>query len=335
MHILITGASGFVGGRLTEYLLNQGYDVLATGRSKLAVKRLEAMGAEYRVGNLLDADFVASLVKEVDAVVHAAALSATWGSYQRFYMANVEPTHQLLEAALASDRDIRFIQVSSGSVYVQMQHQLEIQEDFVPTQFINHYAATKHKADQLVLQAIERGLSAIILRPRAIYGRGDFTIMPRVLRAYHAGRLKVIGKGNTICSMTTIQNFCEAVELAVQTQKPEAIGQIYNITNAEPTRLWDMIAKVFEGLGLDWKGRKIPFWVIRQVAQILEIVASLRTTEEEPVLTQYAVGQLYYSNTFSIEKAKRLLNYAPSQSNMEGLQEFVDWWKKREGQQLL
>lgn len=325
--VLVTGASGFVGGRLCEYLQKKGgYTLLATGRSENPRDRLTALGVEYRTGNLLDLDFVQKLIEEVDVVVHSAALSSAWGPYEQFFKANVQPTQNLLNAAL-NKKGLRFIQVSSGSVYVQYKHQFNVKEDLVPTQFINHYAATKYEADQRVLSAVEKGLEAIILRPRAIYGRGDYTIMPRVLRAYEAGRLKVIGKGENLASMTTVQNFCQAIELAISTKNEAALGEVFNITNAEPVKLWEILDLIFAKLELPWQRKHLPFWLARSIAKLSETIALLKKSKEEPVLTQYGISQLYYSNTFSIQKAKNLLTYQPEQTAEDGIDEFVAWWK--------
>jgi nucleoside-diphosphate-sugar epimerase len=325
--VLVTGASGFVGGRLCEYLQLKGtYEVLGTGRSSKAISDFNTLGVNYQIGDLTDASFAKSLVEQVDIVVHAAALSAAWGSYDRFYQANVLPTQNLLDAA-RSKKGLRFVQISSSSVYVQYKDQFNLQEDTTPNKFINHYAATKYEADQRVLAAVKQGLEAIILRPRAIYGRGDYTIMPRVLRAYEAGRLKVIGKGENWASMTSIQNFCQAIELAISTQNDAALGEIFNISNAEPVKLWEMVELVFAKLELPWQRKYLPFWLAKTVAGIMEMIQRIKRSEEEPVLTQYGVSQLYFSNTFSIEKAQRLLGYVPKQDNVEGIEEFANWWK--------
>lgn len=325
--VLVTGASGFVGGRLCEYLQKKGgYEVLATGRSEKARSRLESLGVNYQTGDLLDLDFAKALVEKVEIVVHSAALSSAWGPYEQFFEANVQTTQNLLDAALHKE-GLRFIQISSGSVYVQYKHQFDIQEDLVPAKFINHYAATKYEADRRVLSAVEKGLEAIILRPRAIYGRGDYTIMPRVLRAYEAGRLKVIGKGDNLASMTTVQNFCQAIELAISTNNEAALGEVFNITNAEPAKLWEVLDLVFAKLELPWQRKYLPFWIARSAAAVSEFITRLKRSEEEPVLTQYGISQLYYSNTFSIEKAKDLLNYQPEQTAEDGIDEFVAWWK--------
>jgi len=268
------------------------------------------------------------LVKQVDVVVHCAALSAPWGPYQAFQEANVQITQQLLAAAKQVGIK-RFIQISSPSIYVQYQHQFNIKEDYLPKKFVNAYAATKYLADQAVLTEVKQGLEAIILRPRAIYGAQDQTIMPRLLKAYQEGRLKIIGKGDNYADLTTVQNLCDAILLALETQNPLALGQIYNISNGAPVPLWSLIPQILEKLNLPWKAKHIPFGLANCAVAAMELWSKLKGGKREPTLTRYGIAALYYSTTLNIDKAKTLLQYHPKQSNEEGIDEFVQWWKTK------
>ena len=114
MKVLITGAAGFLGGRLTKYLAARpDYAVLATSRRTHRTLELTAAGAAFvpwheAQGRLVD------ILRDVEAVVHCAALSSPWGAYEAFYAANVTLTRHLLEAT-RSVGVRRFVHISTPS----------------------------------------------------------------------------------------------------------------------------------------------------------------------------------------------------------------------------
>lgn len=82
MKILVTGASGFIGGRFARFALEQGLDVRVNGRRAEGVEHLVRRGAEFIQGDLNDADLVRNLCRDVEAVVHCAGAVGLWGKYQ-------------------------------------------------------------------------------------------------------------------------------------------------------------------------------------------------------------------------------------------------------------
>ena len=116
MRILITGASGFIGGRFAAHALAQGHTVRCSGRNADAMRWLSDRGAECLSGNLLDIDFAHSASKSCEAIVHCAGAVGTWGSYQHFYNANVQVTENVLLAAKSAGTR-RVVHLSSPSIY--------------------------------------------------------------------------------------------------------------------------------------------------------------------------------------------------------------------------
>ncbi|MBO6793724.1 MAG: NAD-dependent epimerase/dehydratase family protein [Balneolaceae bacterium] len=329
MNVLLTGATGFLGWRTLEALVNDPAidNIVATGRTLKLTHTVAHKKVTYRLGELENKDFVESLFVNIDAVVNAAALSSPWGDQEVFETANVHTQRNLIEAAKRHEIQ-RFVYISTPSLYFNFSDRFEVKEDDpLPQTLVNHYAETKRKAELLLM---ESELPHIILRPRAIIGRGDTVIMPRLIRAVDDGRLKIIGDGKNVVDLTSVANVAQAILLSLKSENESSLNEIYNISNGAPVVLWDAISEVLTRLGRTAPNRKVPYRLVKWVAQFLEFKSRM-TNNEEPVLTQYGVGTLAFSLTLDISKAKNLLGYQPTVSTEEAIDEFVNWYQDHEG----
>ncbi|MER0438550.1 NAD-dependent epimerase/dehydratase family protein [Emticicia sp. W12TSBA100-4] len=328
MKILLTGATGGLGFRTLECLIENPKieKIIATGRVIRPTHFVEHQKVDYQLGNLDDAYFVSKLVEQVDYIVHAAALSSPWGKYAAFEKANVLTMNNLINAA-KKHHIKRFVYVSTPSLYFNGQDRFNVKEsDPLPTTFVNAYSKTKHEAELLVEKS---GIPYVTLRPRALIGRGDTIIMPRLIRAFEEGKLKIIGDGKNIVDLTSLANVADSIELALFVGDT-ALNQIYNITNGEPVQLWETIEKVLSRLGYEMNKKKVPYSVVKFISQLMELKAKL-TNYKEPALTTYGVGILAKSFTMDISKAKSLLGYSPKVSTNEAINEFVSWYREVNG----
>jgi len=260
----------------------------------------------------------------VDCVIHTAALSSPWGKREEFVAANVTTQSNLLQAA-KSNAVARYIYISTPSLYFELKDKYNIKEsDPLPSKYINAYAETKRLAE---IELEKAGIPYVILRPRALTGRGDTVIMPRLIRAYDEGRMKIVGDGENIADLTSVANVADAIVLALTTEK--GINQTFNITNGAPVKLWDSIANVLNKLGKTPPTKKVPFWIVKTIAKVMETKSKM-TNMKEPALTVYGVGILAKSMTMDINKAKSLLGYEPKVTTKEAIEEFVNWYKGNE-----
>jgi nucleoside-diphosphate-sugar epimerase len=328
MKILVTGATGFLGGHVLEKLAVEfGKDkVLGTGRNKQRAKELQLEGYQMITGNLSDPEFIRENFTSLTQIVHCAAKSSLWGDYQSFYQDNVVSTQNLLKEIHGIEK---FIYISTPTVYFEFRDKFNICEsDPLAKKFVNHYAATKYLAEQEVLHAKDNILK-VIIRPRAIVGARDTIIIPRVIRAYKAGRLKVIGDGKNICDFSSAKNIAQAVFLALTT-KNDINKKIFNITDDQPMPMWPLLQSVLEKLGFDSQLKKINYKIVLSIAGLSEFWAR-RFSKKEPVLTRYGVAVLKYSTTLDISEAKKHLNYKPIISTHESIDEFVNCWYEQQG----
>jgi 2-alkyl-3-oxoalkanoate reductase len=327
MNVLLTGATGFLGFRLLEMLSQHNgiSKLIATGRTIRTSHFVDHPKVTYQLGDLTDPAFAESLTAQADNIIHAAALSSPWGKRSDFRKANTLATRYLVRAA-ARHGAKRFVFISSSSVYVTKQDRFNVSEsDPLPGRFVNHYASTKREAE---LEVICQGLPYIILRPRALIGRGDTVIMPRLINAFKTGRLRKIGQGNNLADLTPVENVVSAITLSLFAG-PLAINQVYNISNGSPVMLWDAIGKILGLLGYDFDDRKrVPLWAASAMARIMEL-KSVLSGGAEPPLTAYSVLTLAKSLTMDISKAMQFLAYEPRVSTDEAIADFVHWYKEQ------
>lgn len=327
MKILLTGATGFLGFRTLEKLVEQEEvtSIIATGRTMKETHQVLHPKVTYVLGDLSDKAFVESITSDVEYVIHAAALSSPWGKYSEFEDANLRSQINLIHSVQRS-KLIKYIYISTPSMYFDSNNRTNIREnEALPRKFVNAYAHTKRMAE---LELVQSGLPYVILRPRALTGRGDTVIMPRIITSFKEGKLKIIGAGKNIVDLTSVANAVDAILLSLKAEGP-ALNQIYNITNGEPVNLWEKIGFVLQLMDKQLPPKKIPYFIVLTLAQLLEWKSKL-TNWKEPVLTKYGVGVLAKTMTMDISKAKTLLGYHPSVSTDEAIKEFVQWYAENE-----
>lgn len=340
MVVLVTGATGFLGGTVARRLARHGEAVLATGRRPDALAALARDGLAARAARLEDPGDVAALFEAaarvaaegrapggpshgsaVRRVVHCAALSAPWGPRAAFEAANVTATRNLVRAALAADVE-RFVHVSTPALYFDGSDRRDVREDAPLPPPVNHYTRTKLAAEHVVDSGVAAGLRAVTLRPRALFGPGDTTIFPRLLRALERGRLPIIGDGANRVDLTYVENAALAVERALRASDG-AVGRKYNVTNGEPIALWPLLERLARELGLRPPTRRIGRRAARAAARALELAHAAFALKREPVLTRYTVGLLSADTTLDITAARRDLGYEPEVSLEEGVARFL------------
>jgi len=327
MNILLTGATGFLGFRTLERLiqLSSVRKIVATGRSLRKSREILNPKVEYVLGDLKDKLFVSTILKDIDIVINTASLSSPWGSEDDFYLANVLTQKHII----TSSENLgvkRFIYISSPSIYYNGEDRIMVKEnDPLPTRFVNNYSKTKREAEVLLENS---NLNYIIIRPRAIIGRGDTVIMPRLIKAHSDGRLKIIGNGENKVDLTSVNNVVESIILSMNAPDG-ALNNAYNITDRNPVSLWSSINYVLKGIGKEKVNKTVNFRVAYFAAFLLEFV-SRWITKKEPSLTRYSVGVLSKNFTLDVSKAEKLLNYNPVITTEKSIEEFINWYKENE-----
>lgn len=307
MKIAVTGATGFVGGAVCRAAAEQGHDVLAFGR-RPRVDPKHVADAPYESW---DIGHWPLAVPAVDAVVHCAGMAAEWGSRGDFHTANVLGTVNVLD----SFRDARrVVHISTASVYDPTRPTARAREDAPLTRRRgDYYGASKRLAEDVVRH--ERP-DAVILRPHAVYGPGDTTLLPRVLGSIRPGpggpRLFAVGDGRQPLSLTGIGNLTQAVLSAVA---GEASGT-FNIADAAPVVLDTVLREVLDAKAPGTAIRYLPLPVADALAVAAESAHRALRRRTPPPITRYAVLHLAYERTLNTDKARAHLGYRPTVTDL-------------------
>lgn len=315
--VLITGATGFLGGYLVGEFAAHGYSVIAAGRNKLRLAELAGRRVQTLEASLED---LAKLTLDVDFVVHAAALSTVWGNWQDFYKNNVEGTKHVLKFCTRNGVK-RLVYVSSPSVYARAADMLNVTEDEVnPNNNLNNYIRSKIAAEKYL-----RGHAdslVVILRPRGLIGAGDTSIAPRLVQANKVFGIPLSNNGQNLVDLTCVENVALACRLGIEA--PRAAGNTYNISNGTPLPMKSLCEQLFAALNQKPRFRSRNASFLYAVASVVEFSYKLLRIETEPPITRYTVTTLAYSQTLSIDRARQDLGYAPIVSITEGIKRYAE-----------
>ena len=219
----------------------------------------------------------------------------------------------------------RLVFISSPSVVFNGQDQANLTEEApYPVRFASIYSQTKAEAEQIVHTLQFGTLETVILRPKALFGPGDTSLLPRLLAAAGQNRLPQIGDGTNRVDLTYIDNVVLAVQLALT--QATAVGNIYHITNGESPLLWEVVRHVLKELKYPSHLRPIDYRVAYGLAALLEAQSAL--THREPLLTRYTVAVLGRTQTYDTNSARKSLNYSPKITISEGIERTIAAMKK-------
>jgi nucleoside-diphosphate-sugar epimerase len=322
---LVTGASGFIGGRLAERLSSEeGMRVRAMVRDAKKAERLRKFQLEIVKADLQDLSSLREAVRGCDLVFHCAALVRETGDKNEFVQANVKGTENILNAS--SEAGVKkFIHFSSVAVYGL--NPPDGSDEATPYQPCgNLYCDTKIEAERAVWAAHHgTGLPVVVIRPANVYGphSNPWTIRP--VKLINSGRMMLIKGGTGLCNYVYIDNLIDATLAAAKCG--QSVGQVYLICDGNAV-VWRKFFGYYAEMAGKSKIRSVPEWLAKLIALGME--AASKVTGKPPVISREAVGFLTRRARFSIEKARRELGYEPRFSLEEGMK-ITELWLRESG----
>ncbi|HXN31019.1 MAG TPA: NAD-dependent epimerase/dehydratase family protein [Polyangiaceae bacterium] len=321
MKVLVTGASGFLGGHVAELLSKRGDHVRALVRTTSDRRHLETLAnVELFEGSVEQADRVREAVDGVDAIVHAAGLIKA-RSTDEFFAINVGGTANLVEAARGRALK-RFVLVSSLEACGP-----SADGDPVPADQENPvtaYGRSKLAAEKVALSAKDE-MPVVILRPGAIYGPRDGEIL-EAFKSIKRGLLPLVAGGEAKGMWIYATDCAQACVRAIEATVPS--GSVYFVDDGcGPIAQRQMLADAERALGTRALFRKsLPVPLLMTIARGLEAFG--RVANRPVMLTREKANMLLQHWVCSSEVTRRELGWEPKVPWAEGVGRAVKWYRE-------
>ena len=277
MRVLVTGASGFLGGVVCDELLERDHEIHALVRREGS----QPPGTATLVGDLTDSASLLSAVESAapECVVHLAAEIASQRDPAKIERVNVDGTKKLIAACEAAG--VRRMVFSSTVVTGDAKGALLDEQTELPVE--TEYGRSKQEGERLLR---ESSLEEVIIRPSHVYGPGGWFVEEFVNRLRQPGRFAVIGSGKNWWDVVRVEDVARACADAAE-RAPA--GALYHVVDDEPIQFYDFVALAATALG---KGppRRIPAWLARFVAGTDPVRAVTRSAKSSNARIKSELG---------------------------------------------
>jgi nucleoside-diphosphate-sugar epimerase len=293
VRILIAGVSGTLGSYLAKQLIGSGHEVAGISRIDPGIS-----GLEFISHDLTKPIKVHDLKESI--VINSAAVTRDGFSHQILSTNLAIATNCL---AISSGPQIL---VSSSSVYDLRKPSVQVTTDQATGRhpFLNSYSKSKFESEQLYAKT---ECEAIILRPHALIGPDDQTLLPRVKGAIKNGSLRLPNAGRAMHEFTSLKNFCQAIDLSISKFESGWSGNItLNISDGKATSIADAIKHALLPDSINITSVPLP---IAMTAGLFGELLALGG--REPKLSRYSISQLAYDRSYDISETRSFLGYAP------------------------
>lgn len=323
MKILVTGATGYLGYRLSLTLAENGNEIHILVRNSNSTNVPVHKNIKVFSGDITDIQSINTAIKGCKQVYHTAALVKIFDKdSSQFQKVNVEGTHNLLKKAVEFGVE-KFLLTSSCSVIGPSKGEPMKENDFRITPFECDYDMTKFKAENLVKEYARKGPFTVIVSPSKIYGCGapdnKAISINKTIHKFINGKLTFIPKPSSL-----VANYCfidDVVQGHILAMNKGVSGENY-ILGGENISFLDFFHTIRSLSGVKSKLIEIP----KFMAKILSLIQWIRyyTIHQEPYITEKSIKQVFCNKIFSSEKAIQKLGYQITPIS-EGLRQTIHY----------
>ena len=300
MRVLVSGATGSLGSQILDRLAGK-YELGAISRNS---EKIDNLGIDCKGFSLdLVKDDISDVIQGFDVFIHCAAYAAAHGNKTQFD-ANVLMIENILPAL--EESGIFTIFISSASIFDDMpRNELQTNPSIRPKSF---YSKSKYDCEKVILESSYKNWTG--LRPRAVIGKGDQTLAPKLNNLIKKKRVLIPGGGESLLDYTTMSDFIDSVECSIEAQ---AKGRFYNISNGKPMSFKSMIMEYASKVHGVKKSRNVPLLPLR-------ILSSIAPNQR---INHYSLDQITKPMRLDISESVRDLGWSPKQTFSECLEELI------------
>ncbi len=322
--VLITGVSGFIGTHLAKVNLEQGAHVRGLVLpNDPKINELEKMGIEVTIGDMRDRESLRKACDGMEIIFHCAGVVTDWAPQKLYDEVNIQGMDNLCSEAVNA-KITRLVYMSTNDVF-GLREGVIMDESFSLKKWGEPYSDTKIDAEIIAWNYHKNfDLPVTMVYGTWIYGEGDSTFIPGIADAILKKDM-LFWRKNVHVWPCYIDNLIDLLMLI--SVDPKAVGNGYLIHDGEMTTLQELCTEIANALDVPPVKTRIPYFLAMIVAWFMEKGALLSKRNKRPLLTTYTIKNLGSRLEFSIDKAKRELDWTPKISYKQGLDRTLNWLK--------
>lgn len=306
--VLVTGGTGFLGRRITQRLVDEGYPVRVLARTSSNIEFLKKLAVEIVLGDVGDRASVNQALNDIAVVIHAAA--GTSGSQQDCETGTVLGTRNVLESCKANGIE-KLVYISSCSVYGvtdYQDHQMVTEESSLERFPWRRgaYSASKQQAEALVMETMNAGdFPIVVLRLGTIYGPGGEIFTPMIGLSLANKVFLVFGSGQFVLPLVYVDHVADAVLLCLKT--PDADHQIFNVVDTAAITKQRYMESLVKKLHPQSHFVYLPYWLLYGLTWVQEKL--FRLLRRPPFLTTYRLVSSQRPIRYDSAKIARMIGW--------------------------
>jgi len=326
LRVLVTGATGFLGGHLVEGLVDSGHEVVGMARQGSDVNLLERLHVEIRRADLTDVASIQRALNGIDTVVHLAAYYTFSGKKEMYEKVNVQGTKNLLQA-MGQSGVRRIIYCSTTEVMGPTPNGIADESSGCRPYY--EYGRSKLKAEQIVRDAGLHGIEYAIMRPSGIYGPRNLDDVSYWFITTFANSIAskfIIGDGKKVLQFVHVYDVVQAFILALD-NFDAAKGKTFIVTDSRAysyEEIYGILARIF---GKKPPSLHIPIPLAKAMVAPIQLVNAIRRNPNF-IWRVSTMDTFKVDRNYSIERARKELGYEPKHPLPEGLKETAVWYQK-------
>lgn len=343
--VVTTGGREFVARHLVRKLLESGRWIVRIAdlaptisldengeQSSILSEALKSGRAVYYGADIRNKSELVKVFQGASVVFHMASPDSSINDFKLHYDVTVQGTRNVISACHEC-KIKKLIYMSSPSVVFDGVHDIVngVESLPYPEKYDDVYSEMKAEAEAMVLRSNGReGLLTCALRPINVFGPGDECLIPLIISAAIAGNsMFIIGNGENMTDFTYVENVAHAhicAEQALDSEKHDAAGKAYFITNMEPIKFWEFSSLILEGLGYERPYIHIPVNLVMPIAWVVEMICKKLASYgmAMPQLTRRRIRLFSCTRTFNCSRAQKYISYSPIVSLKEGIRSTLE-----------